>query len=51
MATMASFCLFINMNVKEFKTKINPFDEILGLGFDLGHLKVNTCYINAYICL
>jgi hypothetical protein len=39
------------MNVIEFKTKINRFDEILSLGFDLGHLKENTCYIDAYICL
>jgi hypothetical protein len=29
------------MNVKEFK-KENPFDEILSLNFDLGHLKMNT---------
>ncbi len=33
MAFMASYYIFIHMNVKEFKTK-NPFDEILSLNFD-----------------
>ncbi len=41
MAIMASYCFFIQMNVKEFKQK-NPFDEILSLSFDLGPLKMNT---------
>ncbi len=41
---MASCYIFIHMNVKEVETK-NSFDEVLGLGFDLKHLKVNAYYI------
>jgi hypothetical protein len=41
MSIMSSCYLFIHRNVK---TK-NPFNEILGLSFDLRHLKLNTYYI------
>jgi hypothetical protein len=37
MAIIAIWCFFIQIK--------NSFDEILGLGFDLGHLKMNTYYI------
>jgi hypothetical protein len=37
MTIIASWCFFIQI--------INSFDEILGLGFDLGHLKMKTYYI------
>ncbi len=43
MAIIASCCLFIHMNVKKFNK--TSFDEILGLSFDLRHLKVNTYYV------
>jgi hypothetical protein len=43
MIIMTSCCLFIHMNVKEFKLKI--YFEILGLVFNLGHLKVNTYFV------
>jgi hypothetical protein len=37
MAIIAIWCFFIKIK--------NSFDEILSLGFDLGHLKMNTYYI------
>jgi len=49
MTIIGSYYLFIHKNVKECKPKIH--DEIVGLGFDLGHLKMNTyCIRKSSFC-
>jgi hypothetical protein len=41
MAIMASFLFFHSYEYQGIQTK-SPFDEVVSLNFDLGHLKVNT---------
>ncbi len=44
---MTSCWLFTNMNVNSNQSS---FDEVLNVGFDLGHFKMNTYSIKSQIC-